>query len=210
MKVNLTCQGPFPSRKLERNSGAVLWRISTLLFLFNNCTTTERTRWQDPTQGAQPRQRTGGQCCTAKQQLEVIPKEASMRCIPCFSGRPTLNKSYSSSKSSGRMETSGMTTRSLKRRKIMLVTSVTQTDSQAVLRWNSWKPQLKKILCCFPPSLGSPVGEIHEKRNPSRAIRNKDRKSLSYRSQRPGMHCMMLSLLTLFPMHLLRTGHSHR
>lgn len=159
--------------------------------------------------GSTAQAETGGQCCTAKQQLEVTPKEASIRCIPCFSGRPTLNKSYSSSKSSGRMETSGMTTRSLKRRNIMLVTSVTQADSWAVLRWNSWKPQLKKFWA-VSPLLYIHQLQIHEKRNPSRAIRNKDRKSLSYRSRRPGMHCMVLSLLTLFPRHLLGTGHSHR
>lgn len=140
--------------------------------------------------------------------------EASDRCISFFSGRLTLNKSYNSSRSSGRIETSGMTTRSLKRKKILLVTIFspittdmgrTTSPTGTVFMWYSWKPQYWKIFAIFPHSLGSLVGQVCEKRNPSRAIRNKEGKSLSYRSQEDGeaLH-RACSLLALFPGHLPR------
>lgn len=65
------------------------------------------------------------------------------------------------------------------------------------------KTGVLKDVCNFPPSLGSLVGQIHEKRNPSRAIRNKDRKSLSCRSQEAGEASHQdRSVLALFPGHL--------
>lgn len=64
------------------------------------------------------------------------------------------------------------------------------------------------MFAIFPPSLGSLVGQIREKRNPSRAIRNKDRKSLSCRSQEAGEASHQdHSVLALFPGHLpMATG----
>lgn len=102
-----------------------------------------------------------------------------------------------------------MTTRSLKRKKITLATifspAITDTGRStsptgAVFIW-----QYHKIFVIFAPSLGSLVVQICEKRNPSGVIRNKDGKSLSYRSQdaREASRCAH-SLLTLFTGNLPR------
>lgn len=74
----------------------------------------------------------------------------------------------------------------------MLVTTLSPvtTDTEGPCGNCIYVVQLKttvlKNLCNFPPFLGSVVGQICEKKNPSRAIKNKDRKSLSYWSQEGG------------------------
>lgn len=76
---------------------------------------------------------------------------------------------------------------------IMLATVITDMNKQAHKhsRWlflcgtgRNWSTE--KSSQFPPPSLGSLVGQSCEKRNPPRAIRNKDRKSLSCRSQEAG------------------------